>query len=272
LPNVGAEVVWLERGEAMDNDVAKCRWERAQALLGLARDTPDRDFARGGLASLAVEPTVRIIVLPGDPSFQAVPAEEPTTVVPKVITLPDGRQFPAHGAVRGTSSGYVGYTAGDGSRWQNFAAVHWHGGVDFFLGGEGGRDWEYASSRGRVFFLQKCVGRAWAAFDLQRRIAERFEIPGPFRAILAIADTTGAALGYLGAGWPDPGSVSLFGQPTAIEPRVLLLEDLDEWPDEKGVKELALRFGARVDLVFGGPGERHLDHAGPETGRFNPRW
>jgi len=256
----------------VDDDTAKRRWEREQALIGLARDTPDEEFARGGLAALAVDPTVRIVVLPGDPSSQVVPAQEPTTVVPKVITLPDGRQFPYHGAVRGTSSGYVGYTAGDGGRWQSFDAVHWHGGVDFFLGAEGGRDWEYASSRGRVFFLQKCVGRAWAAFDLQRRIAERFEIAGPFRAILAIADTTGAVLGYLGAGWPEPGSASLVGQPTAIEPRVLLLEDLDGWPDEKGVKELALRFGARLDLAFGGSGERHLDHAGPETGRFNPRW
>ena len=259
--------------EAVDDDTAKRRWEKEQALIGLARDTPDEEFARGGLAALAVYPTVRIVVLPGDPSSQAMPAQEPTTVVPKVITLPDGRQFPYHGAVRGTSSGYVGYTTGDDGRWQNFAALHWHGGVDFFLGTEGGRDWEYPSgSRGRVYFLQKCVGRAWAAFDLQRRMAEQFEIAGPFRAILAIANTTGAVLGYLGAGWPEPGSASLFGQPNAIEPRVLLVEDLDEWPDEKGVKELALRFGARVDLVFGGPGERHLDHAGPEAGRFNPRW
>ena len=38
--------------------------------------------------------------------------------------------------------------------------------------------------------------------------------------------------------------------------------------------ELVLRFGARLDLAFGGPGERHLDHVGPEQGgstrRGNP--
>jgi len=147
--------------EAVDDDTAKRRWEREQALIGQARDTPDEEFARGGLAALAVDPTVRIVVLPGDPSSQAVPAQEPTAVVPKVITLPDGRQFPYHGAVRGTSSGYVGYTTGDGGRWQSFAAVHWHGGMGFFLGAEGGRDWEYSSGpRGRVYFLQKCVGRS----------------------------------------------------------------------------------------------------------------
>jgi hypothetical protein len=238
----------MERVWAVVDDTAKRRWEREQALLGLARDTPDGEFARGGLAALAVDPTVRIVVLPGDPSSQAVPAEEPTTVVPKVITLPGGREFSYHGVVRGTSSGHVGYTPGDGGRWQSFDVVDWdggrwqsfdvvdwHGGVDVFLGVEGGREWEYsAGSRGRVVFLLKSVGWAWAAFDLQRRMVERFEIAGPFRAILGVVDTAGAVLGYLGAGWPEPGSASLFGQPTAIEPRVLLLEDLDEWPDEKG--------------------------------------
>ena len=90
--------------------------------------------------------------------------------------------------------------------------------------------------------------------------------------MLGVADTAGAVLGNLGAGWPEPGPASLFGVPTAIEPRGLLVEDLAEWPDEKGVEELALRFGARVDLAFGGSGQRHLNRAGQETGRFNPRW
>jgi len=254
-------------------DTARRRWEREQALLGLARDTPDEEFARGGLAALAVDPTVRIIVLPGDPSSQAVQGEEPTKVVPNPITLPGGLQFPYYGAVRGTSSGYVGCTAGEGSRWQSFCAVHWHGGVDVFLGNQGGRVWEYPmASRIRVVPLLKCVGWAWAAFDLQRRMVERFGVTGPFRAILGVTDTAGAVLSNLGAGWPEPGPASLLGQPTAIEPRVLLLEDLDDWPDEKGAKELALRFGARLDLTFGGPGERHLDHSGPGQAKFNPRW
>jgi hypothetical protein len=104
------------------------------AVLGLARDTPDEEFTRGGLAALAVDPTIRITVLPGDPSAQPVPVENPETVIPKVITLAGGAQLPYHGSVRGTSSGYVGFTAGDGGRWQTFAAVRWHGGVDVFLG------------------------------------------------------------------------------------------------------------------------------------------
>src|SRR5260370_30048567 len=61
----------------VDRDAVERRWEREQALLGLARDTPEKDFARGGLAALAVDPTVRITVLPADPSAQPVPGREP---------------------------------------------------------------------------------------------------------------------------------------------------------------------------------------------------
>ena len=49
-------------------------WAPEEALLGLARDTAEADFAVGGLAALAVDPTVRIVVLPGNPSSQEIPA------------------------------------------------------------------------------------------------------------------------------------------------------------------------------------------------------
>ena len=257
----------------MDDDAVERRWEREQALLGLTRDTPEEEFARGGLAALAIDPTVRITVIPGDPSAQRVPVESPETIIPKVITLPAGVQLPYHGTVRGTSSGYVGFTTGDGSRWQSFDAVLWHGGVDVFLGTQGGRMREAGpGSRLLVIFLRRCIGWAWAAFDLQRRMVERYGVAGPYRVILGIANTAGATLANVGAGWAEPGSPDGWDLPTAIEPRVLLLEDLADWPDEKGIEEMALRFGARVDLAFGGSGQRHLDRAGPDTGRFTPRW
>jgi hypothetical protein len=52
----------------------------------------------------------------------------------------------------------------------------------------------------------------------------------------------------------------------------MLAEDFRQWSAEQGTQELALRFGAPVDLAFGGPGRRHLDRTGPEAGRFVPRW
>ena len=258
----------------MNDNAVERRWEREQTLLGLARYTPDVAFARGGLAALSVDPTARIAVLPGDVFRQPVPAENPEMVIPKVITLPGGGgQFPYHETVRGTSSGYVGCTTGDGNRWQSFNAVLWHGGVDVFPGIYGGRTWDVRpGSPRRVIYLRRCVGWAWAAFDLQRQMVERHGIAGPYRLILGIADTAGALLGNVGAGWAEPGSPGVCDLPTAIEPRVLLLEDLAEWPDEEGVEELGLRFGARMDLAFGGPGTRHLDRTGPEAGKFIPRW
>lgn len=253
-------------------DAVKQRWEQEQQFLGMSRDTPNDAFLSGGLAALALNPTVRIAVLPADPSGQIVPAEEPKTMIPQFIKLPHGRQLPYPGTARGTASGYVGYTPANDGKWRSFCAVNWHGGVDSFLGDDGGRPWRLATgSTARVIFLLEAVGWAWGAFDLQRQIAERFDITGPYRAILGVSHTAEAVVGNLGAGWAEP-ATSLFGQPTAVEPRVLLLEDLPKWPDEKGVEALALRFGARLDLAFGGSGTRHLDREGPETGRFNPRW
>lgn len=258
----------------VNEDAVERQWEREQTLLGLARDTTDEEFARRGLATLAVDPTVRITVLPGNPSGQPVPPENPETVIPKQVTLPGGGgRFPDHEMVRGTSSGYVGYTIGNSDQWQSFEAVLWHGGVDVFLGTQGGQVYEVHPMLSRlVIYLRRCVGWAWAAFDFQRQMIERYGVAGPYRVILGIGGTAGAMLGNLGAGWAEPGSADGSNLPTAVEPRILLWEDLTQWPDEQGVEALALRFGARVDLAFGGSGQRHLDRVGPETGKFVPRW
>jgi hypothetical protein len=261
-------------GEAMDEDVVRARWEPEQALLGLARGTPDEGFALGGLARLAVAPTVRIVILPGDPCAVAVPPQNPTAVIPEQISVPGGRQLPRHGTMRGTSSGYVAvlYSGEDGP-WRSFVAVNWHGGVECFLGDHGGHEWDVPpDSRRRVIHLQNAIGWAWAAFDLQRQMIERFTVSGPFRAIVAVARASGAILDAFGAGWREPRNMGFWDQPIAVEQHVLLVEDLAEWPEAGSIEALALRFGARLDLAFGGPGERHLDRTGPAAGKFRLQW
>jgi hypothetical protein len=197
-------------------------------------------------------------------------------VIPQLITGPCGGQLLHQGTARGTSSGYVAVPhSGEARLWRSFAAVHWHGGVDFFLGDYGGHERDFPPTPGtrqRVIYLQVAVGWAWAAFDLQREMIERFTVGGPFRAIVAVAHTSGAVLGGFGSGWSEPGSAGFWDQPTAVEQHVLLLEDLAEWPDAAGIEALALRFGARLDLAFGGSGGRHLDRAGPGAGKFRPQW
>jgi hypothetical protein len=121
--------------------VVKQRWEREQLMLGLARDSPDEEFAAGGLGALAVPPSVRIVVVPADPGSQCVPGLDPAAVIPQLATLPGGQRLPQLDQVRGTSSGYVRYPySGDNGLWPSFAAVHWHGGVDLFLGNQGGQE------------------------------------------------------------------------------------------------------------------------------------
>jgi hypothetical protein len=245
--------------------VVKQRWEREQSLLRLARDSPEEEFAAGGLGALAVPPTVRIVVLPADPSSQCVPGLDPAEVIPQLTTLPGGQQLPELEQVRGTSSGYVRYPySGDDGLWRSFAAVHWHGGVDCFLGNGGGHEWEVpAGRRQRVVYLLQSIAWAQAAFDLQRQIIERFPVAGPFRAILGVAHTYGASLVNFGDGWPEPRPSAFWDQPTAVERHVLLVEDVSEWPDTARAEDLALRFGARLDLAFGGPGRRHLNRTTP---------
>ena len=211
----------------------------------------------------------------GDPYAVAVTPQNPVAVIPQPITVPCGRELLHHRTVRGVSSGYVALSpSGEDGQWRSFCAVHWHGGVDFFLGDEGGNEWAPAATgfRRRVVYLQKAVRWIWAAFDLQREMVERFTVSGPFRAIVAVAQTSGASLVAFGAGWPEQVSTGFGGQPTAVDRHVLLLEDVAEWPDAAGVEALALRFGARVDLAFGGSGDRHLDRAGRDSGKFRPRW
>jgi hypothetical protein len=246
-------------------------WAEEQALLGLARDTPPATFAAGGLGALAVPPTVRIVVLPGEPSSIALPAQDPSGVIPPFISLPGGAQLPRTGTVRGVSSGYVGYPERDrGERWPRFTALPWHGGVDFYLGESGGQDRDEAHGMPRLIWLRRTVGWAWGAFGFQLKVIRRYGIEGPFRAIIGVADTASAGLGDLGTGWAEPGGPGSPSAPAAVDHQVLLHEDLAQWPDADGIKELALRFGARLDLAFGGSGDRHLDRTGPEADHFRP--
>ena len=182
--------------------------------------------------------------------------------------------MPDTGIVRGTSSGYVGYPdPGRAGLWPRFFAVHWHGGLDVYLGEAGGQDWDDGRGQRRLIWLRRTVGWAWGTFGFQQRVIRRFGIAGPYRVIVGIADTASAALGDLGTGWSDPGGPASPDAPAAVDQQVLLHEDLPEWPDAAGVQALAMRFGARLDLSFGGPGERHLDRAGPDAGRFRlPRF
>lgn len=180
-----------------------------------------------------------------------------------------GGQLPGLGTVRGTSSGYVAYPdPGRGIPWPRFAAVHWHGGVDLYLGELGGQYGDQSRNLRRLIWLRRTVAWAWGAFGFQRRVIRRFDVGGPFRAIVGVADTSAAGLGDLGTGWAEPGGPGSPGAPVAVDKQILLCEDFDEWPDVSGIEALAMRFGSRLDLAFGGAGDRHLDQAGAQAGTF----
>lgn len=260
-----------EISEQVIDEVVLRHWAEEQTLLGLASSTPAATFATGGLGALAVRPTVRVVVLPGDPSLLAVPVQDPAGIIPPYLTMPGGRQSPGTGLIRGTSAGYVGYPdPGKGYPWPRFIAVRWHGGIDFYLGSLGGQDADEQRDLPRLIWLRRGIAWASGAFAFQHKLVRRYSVAGPFRAIVGVAGTSGAALGDLGTGWAEPGGPGSPATPSAVEPQILLHEDLPEWPDAAGAQALALRFGARLDLAFGGSGGRHLDKGGPDAGQFRP--
>lgn len=243
-------------------------WEREQALLGFAPDTPDDEFSVGGLAGLATPPTVRICVLPGDLYTVAIPPQEPATVIPQLITVPCGWQLPHRGTVRGTSRGYVAVSqSGEKGPWRSFVAVAWHGGVDFFLGDQGGREWDAPpGSRRRLFYLQKVIGWAWAAFDLQREMVERFHSGRPFPSDRGGGSHVRGEPGHIWSGMGRAEEHGLLGPADRSRPARAAPTGPLPMARCRGRRDARAPVGARLDLAFGGPGERHLDRTGPDAG------
>ena len=174
---------------------------------GLGARYRGRAFARGGLVALAVDPTVRIVVLPGNPnSPQVIPAVDPSQVIPQVLAVPPGhaaaapwdgtrhvervrgRPRPATRASCRASMPCTGTAA-----WTSSSARKAAGNGSIL-----------PDPPVRRISRRKVVGWLCPPFDLQRQVTERFGIAGPFRVILAVADTAGATLGMLGAGWAEP--------------------------------------------------------------------
>lgn len=65
----------------------------------------------------------------------------------------------------------------------------------------------------------------------------RYAVAGPFRVIVGVAGAAGAVPGNFGTGWPEPATLGGWDLLVAVEPRVLLVEDLPQWPDEQGGPE-----------------------------------
>ena len=124
----------------MDEEVVRARWEREQALLGSLRKRRMRGSPSAAWPRSPCSRPCESVVLPGAPYAVANHLQNPTTVIPQLITVPCGWHVlpaPRDGARDLQRNVAVSYSSEDGL-WRSFTAVHWHGGVDFFLGDQGG--------------------------------------------------------------------------------------------------------------------------------------
>jgi hypothetical protein len=249
----------------VETETQRARWTRYRASQ-LLLDPNGDDYALGGLGTAVDKLDVRFLFLPTDPYSDVVSLDEEALAWFKAE-----RPSPYEGAgitwgfrSRATSNALVVYDQHrDSGGWDNYMALHRHGGVEF---GRSKLAWQ--SNDLRAFSLRSIVGLVWSALDVQVEANARWNLSPPFEMTLAIRNTEGAALGGFAEGWRDPGGFS-YDAPTCMEKHVLLHWDLDGGFD---ARDLAMDVGDRVEQAFGTTNRRHLANRGKYEGRFDPRF
>jgi len=152
-----------------------------------------------------------------------------------------------------------------GPGWSTYLALHRHGGVEV------GTVDTYEAGDRRCFRLIRTVGLLWIALDHQVDAAERFGIEGPWEVTLALHDTEGCLLGEFGEGWAEP-SRTVRPQAPCFDANVVVRKELETFPRApEPIRDLAFRFGGRIDDAWGVRQRRFLDHRGEREGEFSAR-
>lgn len=253
-------------------DLQRERWRRARETFGLA-DPGSEEFATGGIPRLAGDIGVRLLILPSDPEACLIEFDQelwdwwlkdrPDPSDGQPTLWGDQHRPTAHAAVR-----FRGYGR---ESWMRYIALHRHGGLEVGLG----RDGVYQGGDRRVFRLLQIVGRAWSTLDLYREVIERFGVEGPWELSLALQGTAGAYLGDLATGWLEPGQDALHEPRRCVEPGLLLLREITDWPDTGGARHVAFSLGGQIEDAWGSRYRRFIAHDGGLGGQFDTehyRW
>lgn len=237
-----------------EQEMLRARWRRARQPL-LLLDPHADNFANGGLARRVTEPSVRLLVLPPDPEDHQVEFDDdfwawwrherhdPTS----------GQRiswWPFHEPTSTAAASF--FTRREGT-WENYLALHRHGGLEMELG----TDPIYSSDGRRGFRLSFIFGRVWTGLGVYGDAVQRYDLRGPFEISLALRNTEGAILGNVARGWSEPGS-GFTDVRTCAEPGLLLRREVTEWPDAAGTRSLAIRLGAWLEDCWGYTDRRFL--------------
>lgn len=258
-------------GVAPAIDVLRARWRRWRESQGLL-DPEEHGFGRGGLGRELPELSTRLVVLPANPEAQVTEFDDE-------LWEWWGAEFDDPATGSGTSWGTDTIprvaAALHGSRWNGewsrYLALHRHGGLELGLGRDGGME----RDERRAFYLIQIVHRCWVALTRFGELVERYSLEGPLEVTLGLANSEGAVLANLAAGWAEPGG-GFNRVPTCAEPNVLIRRELLHWEaGEEGPKALAFSLGAQIEDAWGVKQRRFIARDGELEGEFDSsrvRW
>jgi hypothetical protein len=240
-------------------------WRRRRGELGLLNPHL-ADFASGGLATLADPLDIRVVILPADPdagdtvalnddSAAWIQESHPSPYGGSQLNWGHSLVVTSHALVR--ANWYR-----DDHLWERYLALHRHGGLEVGMTALT----QHHGDR-RMFALRHIAGLMWIVAALQREVAERWAVAGPWQVNLALRNTLGAGLTLFAEGWDDRHPWFLDRAQGCAEPHVLHTWERPELDPEA----LGLDAGCRVENSFGSVRQRHLARTGSFAGAFDPR-
>jgi hypothetical protein len=243
----------------------RAAWRRHRAELGLL-DSSSMDFASGGLAKRADPLDARIVILPADPGAGDTVAldEDSAGWIQDSHASPYGGPELSWGrSVVVTSHAIVRANwYRDDHWWERYLALHRHGGLE---AGITTLTQVHGGDR-RLFALRHIAGLMWIVAALQREVAERWNVNGPWQVSLALRNTVGAGLTMFAEGWDERYPWFADRAQGCTESHVLHTWELADLDPEA----LGLDAGCRVENSFGSVQQRHVARTGPRAGMFDP--
>jgi hypothetical protein len=248
-------------------EIHRSRWRRERERLGLI-DICQQGFANGGLGQYVSNLTVRVVILGADPDYELIDFDSEFWSWWKTDRkTPFGTSPEDWGRVIPTTSAAVRYrTLLDKSwNWDSYVAVCRHGGLEVGLGHDGAAP---VAEKKLIFRLICNVGRLWSALDRYGEIVQRFKIKGPRECSVALVGMADGVLGNFATGWlqyPDPEA----NRHSCPEPNLLRHWELDEWPTQDALRDIAFSAGSWIENSWGMQLRRFIARSGPFEGQFD---
>jgi hypothetical protein len=257
----------------IDLDIQRERWTAFRKPLGLV-DIESENFGRGGLADRVLDPGVRLLILPADPSDMIVRFDSALWEWWNEEREGPFEAYQTSWGVETTPTVEAAVTfsrTGDSKwdGWNHFLALHRNGALEAALGGLAANSWAEHDQEQRAFSLVEIVGRAWVMFALYASVIERFKASGPWEVSVALVNTQNAQLGNVATGWRD---IDDWRQraPRCPERNIMIHREFTSWPDESGQQALAFFVGEQIEDAWGSTDRRFLIAPGREgEGKFD---